>query len=158
MQAERLRLLQNMPIFGGIRHEILDHLLTVSPIVTMAAGSYFFREHDKGGSMYVLERGTAAVLKTWDSQTFVLKDLGVGDCFGEMSLIDMGPRSADVRATTACSAIEITCAGIIGLYQRDLEQFTLIQMNMGREVSRRLRETDEHLFAGRAGMFKRYSP
>ena len=35
---------------------------------------------------------------------------------------------------------------MLELYQHDLEQFTLLQMNLGREVSRRLREADERLF------------
>ena len=33
------------------------------------------------------------------------------------------------------------------IYQQDIEQFTMLQMNMGREISRRLRRVDELLFA-----------
>jgi CRP/FNR family transcriptional regulator, cyclic AMP receptor protein len=37
------------------------------------------------------------------------------------------------------------------VYEHDLRQFALIQMNMGREVSRRLREADNQLFRARMG-------
>ena len=42
-------------------------------------------------------------------------------------------------------------ADLHGLYQLDLEQFVIIQMNMGREVSRRLRVTDDHWFRSEFG-------
>ncbi len=43
-------------------------------------------------------------------------------------------------------AFKISSATLMGLYQHDLEQFTLLQMNMGREVSRRLRDATEQIF------------
>jgi CRP/FNR family transcriptional regulator, cyclic AMP receptor protein len=49
-----------------------------------------------------------------------------------------------------CRAIELSSNSLFRVYEKDLEQFTMIQMNMGREVSRRLREADERLF--RAGI------
>jgi hypothetical protein len=46
-----------------------------------------------------------------------------------------------------CTAIRLSAANLYRVYERDLKQFALIQMNMGREVTRRLRETDNQLFA-----------
>jgi CRP/FNR family cyclic AMP-dependent transcriptional regulator len=66
-----------------------------------------------------------------------------------MALMDLQPRSASIRAMHDCSAIELSHDGLFGLYERDLEQFTMIQMNMGREVCRRLRLADEVLFRAR---------
>ena len=43
----------------------------------------------------------------------------------------------------------IDSAALLDLYQHDLEQFALLQMNFGREVSRRLRESDERMFLWR---------
>jgi CRP-like cAMP-binding protein len=63
-----------------------------------------------------------------------------------MALMDMYPRSASVQAETDSSAFKISSAALLDLYQHDMEQFTLLQMNLGREVSRRLREADERLF------------
>ena len=68
-----------------------------------------------------------------------------GDCFGEMSVIDLNPRSASVVAVEDCVALEISQQALYVLYEHYLEQFTLIQMNLLREVSRRLRALDERL-------------
>jgi len=62
-------------------------------------------------------------------------------------VMDLLPRSASVRAVEDCTAIRLSAANLYRVYERDLKQFALIQMNMGREVTRRLRETDNQLFA-----------
>ena len=139
-------MLQAMPIFGGIREDILEFILAEALIIKIRQGEYFFRENVRGTSMYVLEQGKVLVTKTWEEHEYVLAEMGKGDCFGEMSLIDLGPRTASVLALKDCRAIKLTNVNILKIYQFDLEQFVMIQMNMAREVSRRLRHTDEILF------------
>jgi CRP-like cAMP-binding protein len=135
-----------MPIFGAISDDTLKFLLDRATDVDVAKDDYFFRENDQGASMFVLEEGRVAVLKSWVGQTQGLAYLNRGDCFGEMALIEMGARSASVQATEDCSAIELSIDILHELYQHDLEQFTVIQMNMSREVCRRLRKADDLLF------------
>jgi CRP/FNR family transcriptional regulator, cyclic AMP receptor protein len=146
MNPARLALLQNMPIFGGVRADILQFILDASPSVSAPKGKRFFQEQDAANSMFVLEQGKVAILKHWKGHEYLLHHLQSGDCFGEMSLIDMLPRSASVLAVEDCVAIEIFSTTLIQVYEKDLEQIALIYMNMGREVSRRLREMDERLF------------
>ena len=87
------------------------------------------------------------MLKSWHGQEYLLGILKEGDCFGEMAVMDLCPRSASVRAVEDCTAIRLSAANLHQVYEQDLKQFTLIQMNMGREVTRRLREADNRLFA-----------
>ncbi|MBK6973708.1 MAG: Crp/Fnr family transcriptional regulator [Sterolibacteriaceae bacterium] len=145
MESKRIALLQQMPLFGGIQEDALSFLLGVSRDVHVRPGAFFFREGEPGESMFVLDAGTVEVRKKARQGALLLSRLGPGDCFGEMALIDLSPRSASVQALEDCSAFEIFAASLHQLYQRDLEQFALIQMNMARELSRRLRATDERL-------------
>lgn len=147
MQAMRMELLQQMPIFGGIDEQALQYLLEPVPSITVAAGHFFFRERDLADCMYVLESGSVEVLKDWAGREMLLRQLGVGDCFGEMALLDLFPRSASVRALDECRAMALTPAHLYRLFERDAAQFAMIQMNIGREMSRRLRESDEQLFS-----------
>ena len=151
MDEARIELLQRMPIFGGIRTEVLQFLLSLCPIASVATDHFFFREGEKGDSMFVLEVGKAAVLKSWRGQDHLLRILNAGDCFGEMALMDHCPRSASIRAVEDCVAIRISAANLHQVYAKDLKQFALIQMNMGREVCRRLREADNMLFGVKLG-------
>jgi CRP-like cAMP-binding protein len=149
MEQTRIELLQRMPIFGALREDSLLLLLHHAGAAEVKAGDYFFRENDRADSMFVLEAGRVAVIKGWRGRDFVLHSLVAGDCFGEMALMDMFPRSASVRAEADCRAVEIGPDGLLRLFERDVEQFALIQMNIGREVCRRLRATDEMLFRAR---------
>jgi CRP/FNR family transcriptional regulator, cyclic AMP receptor protein len=151
MQATRTELLQHMPIFGALRADALQVLLERARIVEVAAGAVFFGEGDAANSMFVLEAGAALVTKAWRGRDYILDRLVPGDCFGEMALMDLLPRSAAVRAQADCRAIEFSAGELHHLYELDVEQFALIQMNIGREVCRRLRATDERLFRVRMG-------
>ena len=151
MDEARIRLLQRMPIFGGIREDILELLLSLSPIVSVSKGEFFFHENDEADSMFVLEEGRVAVLKLWQGQQYLLRNLEKGDCFGEMALMDLFPRSASIIAMEDCTAIQLSTTSLYRVYEKNLEQFAVIQMNMGREVSRRLRELDERLFRAKMG-------
>jgi CRP/FNR family cyclic AMP-dependent transcriptional regulator len=146
LNQPRINLLQSMPIFGAVSEETLEFLIDHSSILSLAVGEYFFREGDDAVSMFVLERGKVDVSKQWDGKEHLLKHLTQGDCFGEMALLDLYPRSASVQAIEPCNAIELTQAALLKLYEHDLEQFTIIQMNIAREISRRLRSADKQLF------------
>jgi CRP-like cAMP-binding protein len=151
MLAARIELMQQMPIFGAIAAEAIEFLLEPAPMVRVAGGDFFCREGDMADGMYVLESGRVTISKSWRGRQLLLRRLGQGDCFGEMALLDLFPRSASVRADENCSAIRITSDNLLRLFERDAEQFALIQMNIGREISRRLRATDELLFRARMG-------
>ncbi|RYF34454.1 MAG: cyclic nucleotide-binding domain-containing protein [Comamonadaceae bacterium] len=151
MLASRVELLQQMPIFGAVAEDALEFLLAPAPLVERPAGSFFFREGEPAESMFVLESGQVTVSKSWQGHALLLRRLGAGDCFGEMALLDLFPRSASVRADVDCRAIELTPDNLYRLFEHDAAQFATIQMNIGREVSRRLRSTDELLFRARMG-------
>lgn len=146
MNTERIPLLQATPLFGGISEQALTFLLERSQSVDMAAGENFFCENDKADEFYILEAGVVSIIKHWQGKPVVLHQLKAGDCFGEIALMEMMPRSATVRADTHCRAIEIPMSALFDCYQTHLEQFTLIQMNLGREICRRLRSADARLF------------
>lgn len=151
MQPTHIELLQRMPVFGALREDTLRVLLAGAREVAVAAGAYLFRERDVADSMFVIESGSVSVLKSWQGREHLLQHLGAGDCVGEMALMDLQARSASVRADTDCVAIEVSAGDLMRLYETDLEQFALVQMNMGREVCRRLRATDDLLFRYRMG-------
>jgi CRP-like cAMP-binding protein len=150
--------LQGTPIFGALHAQALGVLLEATRMVAVPAGGYYFRENDPASSMFVLEAGRALVVKGWEGRELPMRELAPGDCFGEMALMDLFPRSASIRAIEDCTAIELTPADLHRLYEHDPEQFMLVQMNIGREVCRRLRITDDMLFRARRGALPADAP
>jgi CRP/FNR family cyclic AMP-dependent transcriptional regulator len=158
MAPTRLDLLKNMPVFGGLNSSAIQLILELSTFVEVAKGEYFFRQGDDSNSTFVLESGRVAVLKSWNGSQYTLRRMGVGDCFGEMALIDFGPRSASVMAEADATAIEFSPSCLLEIAKRDLEQYALVYMNMARELSRRLRRADDRLFEVEAEVHSEIDP
>ncbi len=156
MEKERLELLQNMPVFGGIDESILQTLVDHSDSIQVPAGEFFFHEGDEENSMYVLESGEVVVLKNWEGKQYFLSRLGRGDCLGEMAMIDLDRRAGSVLAVKDCSALVITTDQLLDVYQKDMTQFAMIQMNLSRELTRRLRKADERFFLPRIRAVKQH--
>ena len=146
MIESRIHLLQGMPIFGGIDESTLELILRQASYIELKKGKHFFHEGQSATSMYVLETGSVTVYRTWKGLKYHLRTLGAGDCFGEMALIDCSPRSASVQALQRCQAIEISTSLFAEIYSDHPQQYTLIYMNMGRELCRRLRDADTQQF------------
>ncbi|HXH73225.1 MAG TPA: cyclic nucleotide-binding domain-containing protein [Mariprofundaceae bacterium] len=151
VRLARVKLLQSMPIFGGVTQETLEFLIDQATIHHLEPHEYFFHEGDRAISMFVLEKGKVVVSKKWNNRPHPVKHLGPGDCFGEMALLDLYPRSASVIAEEPCDAIELGREVLLNLSLHNLEQFAIIQMNIGREISRRLRTADDQLFRSKFG-------
>lgn len=145
MKQEEIQLLRKMPIFGGIEDETIAFLLERTRAEEAKVGEYFFKEGDQADCMYVIHTGRVLVVKAFDEKELKIRYLDPGDCFGEMALIDMLPRSASVKAVEDSTVLILTTTALEALYKHDLEQFTLLQMNLSRELSRRLRIADKQI-------------
>jgi CRP-like cAMP-binding protein len=96
--------------------------------------------------MFVVGDGELEICKLGrNGAEFCLAILKRGDCVGEMSIIDIQPRSATVRAIGAATLFVLDQAAIAKLYQTDLEVYTLLVLNIAREISRRLRHANQVL-------------
>lgn len=146
MGDERIDLLRNTSIFAAMTPEALEPLLERARRCEVSKGEYFFREGDEGTSIFVLERGSVSILKHWQDQEYVIRTLVAGDFFGEISVLDLAPRSASVIAEEDCLAVEFRAIDVLAVARHDLEQFTMIYMNIARELGRRLRQANELLF------------
>lgn len=145
-RAELLNLLRQMPVFGGLNDSSLEFLLEHSTERSFSPSEFLFHEGDAATSFFVIRSGTVRVEKSWQGEQVSLGQLGAGDCVGEMAIIDLESRSASVRCERESKTIEISRSSLHGLYRCDLEQYAIIMMNMGREVSRRLRTVTDRLF------------
>jgi CRP-like cAMP-binding protein len=141
-------------MFGAVRDEIVEFIVERAEVVEFAAGAYFFRQGESGSCAYLLESGDVEVLKMWEGKEYLLRALSEGDCFGEVALLDFGDRSASVRATSDCRALMISARDLQQVAKQDAVQFGLIYMNLGRELSRRLRAADERVFRARFELSK----
>jgi CRP-like cAMP-binding protein len=90
----------------------------------------------------VLESGQITVIKQWEDRQYLLAELHAGIFFGEMALMASYPRSAYIIALEDSTAREITVSTLLEWCENDLADFTSLQMNLGWEVSHRLRDPE----------------
>ncbi|OEF97499.1 DUF2225 domain-containing protein [Desulfuribacillus alkaliarsenatis] len=77
----------------------VNKLLQIGRLKKCSADEIVFYENDQGDEMYLVLQGSVGVYKhNLDGSRIELAVLSAGDFFGEMSLVDNQPRSADVQA------------------------------------------------------------
>jgi CRP-like cAMP-binding protein len=93
---EKIRHLEDVPLLADCSQRQLRALSDISRVVEVPAGTSLTRAGQPGDEFFVIIDGTAAVEKPGKKRAFMRP----GDFFGEMSLLDGGPRSVTVRAAT----------------------------------------------------------
>jgi CRP/FNR family cyclic AMP-dependent transcriptional regulator len=140
---EKLERLREIGLFGGLTDEVLGDFIGSLQVLEIGPGTVAFREGDAGREMFVLLEGEMEVLKHSKRQHETrVAVLGPGDWFGEMSILDVMPRSATVRAIAPSRMLRLTAQELDNLYRRDLKSYALLVLNISREMSRRLRVAD----------------
>ena len=130
-----IALLREIGLFGALSDDVLDHLAKSLKTVRVPPGTSVFHEGDAAHEMYVVLDGEIEVLKkSRRGRETRVAILGPTDCFGEMSLVDMQRRSASVRAVAPCRLLLITSEDMDSLYRYDLKSYTLIVLNIARDL------------------------
>jgi CRP/FNR family transcriptional regulator, cyclic AMP receptor protein len=138
--------LAQTPLFGGLPEHALARIIAVSRVLRVEAATRVFEEGEPALGMFVLREGELEICKRKPGGgEFRLAVLQRGDCLGEMALIDIQPRSATVRALSPSLLYALERAQLAQLYATDLEVYTLLMLNIAREISRRLRRADQRL-------------
>lgn len=141
--------LRALALFGGISDEALHSFAECADVLEVPAGEAVYFEGDPARSLFVVVTGSLAVTKRGDGEEHELHRLRAGDFFGEMSFVDMQPRSATVRAVETCVLWAWPYQKLCDTYRQDGKTYTLLIMNIARELSRRLRRADQVITAGR---------
>lgn len=135
--AEKLR---DIGLFGGLSDETLRGLAGSLEVIDVEPGDVVFTEGDAGREMFVVLEGELSVIRLSRRRretTVVI--LQPGDWFGEMSLLDFMPRVATVKATTRARLLRVTAQDLDALYRRDMKSYSLLVLNIAREMSRQRR-------------------
>ena len=97
-------LLRRVPLFQGLDEKHINTLSRTFTERTFPAGREITTQGAGGIGFFVIEDGEAVVTVAGDER----RTLGSGDYFGEIALIDDGPRSSTVTAITDVRAYGLT--------------------------------------------------
>jgi CRP-like cAMP-binding protein len=106
-------------------------------------GDVLFNEGDPPDSLYLVIRGrmAIAIANPIDRRESVVALMEPDDLFGEMSMLDNGPRSAMARALEPTTVLAIPFEPILAMF----DQYPKLLWNVTRMLAQRIRVTDEAL-------------
>ena len=145
--SDKIRLFREQ---GLSRRELMT-LATFSKEKKFSEGAFLFQEGDKGAEMYVVLEGRAMISKFIPGAgEEALAILERGDFFGEMSLVDGEPRSADAKAyagpLTVLALDQATVKEVLAMDPHASLEFLQL---LCRLIANRLREIDEKVIGWR---------
>ncbi len=134
--------LRQVPLFESLDNEAAGELCHLLESLDCKASTILFRAGDEGDALYVIERGKVRIcVRTTQGHELTLTELGRGDFFGEMALLDGQRRSAD--------AVVAEDARLAVLSREHFLSFVRSSPNVALELltalANRLRHTDEML-------------
>ena len=95
----RMDLLRKVDIFSDLDTAYLEQISEYCAENSYKAGRLIIRQGESGIGLFIIRSGLVEIIKeTAGGDSFHIADLGPGDFFGEISVLDNAPRSANVVA------------------------------------------------------------
>jgi CRP-like cAMP-binding protein len=136
--------LQKYSLFGGLLEEQIDKILPLMVQETYETGANIIVEGEANDKIRFILEGRAAAVK----RGITLAEFKEGDAFGEMEVLDVMPTAATITALTPTRVMSISNRALRGIYKQDVKVFSLMLMNLARDLSRQLRHADDQIVNG----------
>ncbi|MGH3549688.1 MAG: Crp/Fnr family transcriptional regulator [Pseudonocardiaceae bacterium] len=148
MNAEQAAsLLARTPLFAGLDHSELLDLGACARRRVYQKGEHIFHQGDPGDAVFVLVEGRVKVVfASEDGDEMILAALQPPDVFGELALIDGGPRSASIQTLEPTTVLTLTRATLLGLMSRHPAVTDLVLRSLGRLVRRVIAQAGDLVF------------
>jgi len=130
---EKVLVLRTAGIFDATKDEVLAEVAAIAEIVEAPAGRRIVEEGSNGDSMFVIASGRVRVHRGGHT----LSELGAGELFGEMALLDPEPRSASVTVIEDAQLLRLDQQTLFEL----IEQHPEVARGMLQVLTRRLRQS-----------------
>ena len=135
MADELVESLKRVPIFAGVRDKELGRLVKAMRDSRFNEGEVITTEGRSGVGFFLIEDGNATVSLRGE----IVRTLGPGEHFGEIALIDEGPRSATVTATT-----DLRCRGLAAWeFKSFVQEHPEVAWPLLETLASRLRDAEE---------------
>lgn len=130
--------LGSVPLFNALSRKELQRLARASDEVKLKGGHEVVRQGDVGREMFVIVAGTATAKRNGRK----VATLGPGAAFGELSLLDRGPRTATVTTDTDTTLLVMAAREFSGV----LEDIPSIAHKLLATLAGRIRDLDAKVY------------
>lgn len=135
-------IIKNVSLFNILNTDDVRVISNIAYVKTHPKGYVVFQEGEKGDALYIILKGKVKVsLYGDDGREYILDIIGKDGFFGELSLIDELPRSANIITIEDCEFLVLRRNDFIKL----LMENPAITVNILKTMSTRLRAADERI-------------
>jgi CRP-like cAMP-binding protein len=131
--------LRKHSFFGGLVDDQIECVVPLMKVERFEEGAYIIQEGAPNDRIYFLLEGRAEALKK-DIRLFVFEE---GTTFGEMEVLDVMASEASVRCLVPSRVMSLSNRALHSLYKSDVHTFSILVMNLARDISRRLRNMNQ---------------
>lgn len=135
--------LRTVPLFEGLTFRDLKKIELIVHERTFMPDEVVFHERQPGAGMYIIKKGMIKLTKTINEEKVKIGELGEGEFFGEMSLLEDYPRSAQATAVVKTEALGIFRPDLFDLIERNPRLGSKILMKLSQRLAGRLRKTTQ---------------
>ena len=129
--------LVTIPLFHGLNKKQLERLANRFVSRHYEAGQHIVTQGKGGEGMFVMISGHAeAVVDSSDGSKTKVNDFGSRDFFGEVAMLDDGPRTASVITTEKAECLVLTRSDFIALMKMDAEMGIEIAIALAKRLRR----------------------
>ena len=148
--------LRRIKILAAMEERHLASFLQYLEVVKFLPGAVLFQKGDHGDAMFMVLEGEVRARDLVGGRESTLATLGVGECVGELAVIDESPRSADVVVNTEAVLLKISATSLKKLFQEAPALAAPFLLALSKTITARVRATtkryeDSVLFARTAG-------
>lgn len=137
-----ISLLRQVPLFEGLDDEQLDAIALVTITRRFDKHQVIILAEEEGDALFIISSGQVKVsIVSEDGREVILSLLGTGSVFGELSLLDGKPRSANVVATENTDLYMLRRSDFLQLVYKVPQ----IAVGLLAELAARLRKTDRKI-------------
>jgi CRP/FNR family cyclic AMP-dependent transcriptional regulator len=137
-----ISLLRQVPLFEGLDDEQLDAIALVTITRRFDKHQVIILAEEEGDALFIISSGQVKVsIVSEDGREVILSLLGTGSVFGELSLLDGKPRSANVVATENTDLYMLRRSDFLQLAYKVPQ----IAVGLLAELAARLRKTDRKI-------------
>lgn len=141
----KVEVLRQMPLFRHLTYKEILRVLSVTQVADFAVGDEILREGEPGDDLFIVLKGKVRLHK---DGAFVTH-LGPGAHFGEMALVDKGPRSVSASAEDRTRALVLKRQDFNDIIRNDARLSVKLLWSFVQVLAQRLRKTTADLTGAR---------
>ena len=131
--------LRRIKMLADVEERLLASLLSYLEVVKVAPFGTVFNKGDHGDALFMVLEGEVRARVMIGGRETTLATMGVGECFGELAVVDQGPRSAEVIANQPTVLVKVSEAALRKMFAEAPALAAPFMLALTRVIAQRVR-------------------